>query len=115
MILIEHEPFSTARLLTIPTGADPSTEPLLSHAGVLVEDGAASSSWDGVATISPLPRRFLTTTVNDLTGPELIALANLLNAGQNPVGLPEASSARIWALHEEVTRLLGMQHEPEGP
>jgi hypothetical protein len=115
VILIEHDSFSTARVLTIPPGADPSAEPLLTHAGVLVEDGGASSSWDGVTTTSPLPRRFVTTTRNDLTAPELVALANLVSGRTNPVRLPEAAYARVRALHEEVIRFLGSDPAPEGP
>lgn len=107
MIETDQIPFSTLRLLTIPAGADPDSEPLLRHAGVLLEGGGARPAWDGVTGPVTAQVRFLTTTGNDLTGPELKGLANLLNGLPLPIGLTEASRARVGQLREEATRLLG--------
>lgn len=107
MLQTDHSPFSTLRLLTVPAGTDPDSEPLLRHAGVLLEGGGARPAWDGVTGPVTAQVRFLTTTGNDLTGPELKALANRLNDLPLPIGLTEASRARVGQLHGEAVRLLG--------
>jgi hypothetical protein len=117
MITSAHEPFSTLRLLSVPAGSDPSGEPLLSNAGLLIEVGSARTAWDGLPEAPAGPVRFLTVTTNDLTGPELSSLANRLNDRPPPLGLSEASAARVAHLHAEATRLLGRAPGlgPEGP
>lgn len=106
MIQITQDPFSTIRLLSVPAGSDTSGEPLLSNAGVLIEEGAARTAWDGLDRTPAGPVQFLTSTSNDLTGPELTALANRLNDRPAPLGLSEVSAARVRHLHAEATRLL---------
>lgn len=116
MIRTDKQMFSTLRLLTVPAGADPVAEPLLSHAGVLIDAEGARTAWDGLTGVAGRERRFLTTTTNDLTGPELSALANRLGGRPAPLRLPETSAARVAQLHEEATRLLGQgAPEPSGP
>lgn len=115
MTRVTFLPFSTLRLLTLPAGAEPGDEPLLSNAGVLIDDAGARSSWDGVDRPVTGEIRFLTTTGNDLTGPELKALANRLNGAPAPIGLSEASAARVAALFEEAGRLLEPEPGYEGP
>lgn len=106
MIRTAHNPFSTLRLFDLSAGADPGGEPTLRHAGVLIGPDGAVTSWDGVT--GPVTERalFLTTTGNDLTGPELKALANRLNGLPLPIGLTEPSRARVTQLYGEATGLL---------
>jgi hypothetical protein len=111
MIQTDQLPFSTLRLLTVPARSDPGPEPLLRHAGVLIGPEGARTAWDGVELSGGAPVRFLTTTDNDLTGPELEGLANLLNGLPLPIGLSEASRARLGQLHEEATALLDQAME----
>lgn len=116
MIRTDKHMFSTLRLLTVPAGADPGTEPLLSHAGVLIDAKGARTAWDGLTGVAGQERRLLTTTSNDLTGPELTALASRLGGRPAPLRLSEPSAARVAQLHEEATRLLGQgAPEPSGP
>jgi len=119
MISIAQNPFSTLRLLAVPPDADPSVEPLLAHAGVLIEAGEARSAWDGINRASALDRKFLTASGNDLTGPELAAIANRLNGRPAPLGLSEAARARVGRLLEEAGGLLGTgssaEHGPGAP
>lgn len=112
MIRTTHNPFSTLRLFDLSAGADPETEPLLANAGILLEPEGARPSWDGA--MGPVNRtlRFLTTTGNDLTGPELKALANRLNDLPLPIGLSEVSSARVSQLFAEAVQLLDRSPEP---
>lgn len=122
MIRITQDPFSTIRLLSVTAGSDPAGEPLLSNAGVLFEEGAARTAWDGLPETPAGPIRFLTVTTNDLTGPELTALVSRLNDRPAPLGLSEVSAARVAHLHAEATRLLERapdlrsdDDEPGGP
>lgn len=116
MIRTDKHMFSTLRLLTVPAGADPGAEPLLSHAGVLIDAEGARPAWDGLTGVAGRERRFLTTTTNDLTGPELSALANRLGGRPAPLRLPETSAARVALLHEEAARLLAPDLTgPDGP
>lgn len=116
MIRTDHHPFSTLRLLTVPAESDPGAEPLLTHAGVLIDAVGARPAWDGLTGVAEQERRFLTTTTNDLTGPELTALASRLGWRPAPLRLSEPSAARVAQLHEEAVRLLGHgAPEPSGP
>ena len=117
MITTTYEPFSTLRILSVPTGSDRSGEPILSNAGLLIEEGEARTAWDGLPEAPAGPVRFLTVTTNDLTGPELSSLANRLNGLPLPMGLSEVSTARVAHLHAEATRLLERAPDlgPEGP
>lgn len=116
MIRTDHHPFSTLRLLTVPAESDPGAEPLLTHAGVLIDAVGARPAWDGLTGVAEQERRFLTTTTNDLTGPELTAVASRLGGRPAPRSLPETSAARVALLHEEAARLLAPDPTcPDGP
>jgi len=92
-------PFSTMRVIFIEPGDDPATEPLLAHAGVIIADGApAIPAWDGVTAAGPVRRVFCTNAADDFTGPELRALASVLNRKTIDPALPEASHAKIQRL-----------------
>jgi hypothetical protein len=106
MIRTVNEPFSTLVLVGIPSGADPASEPLLGHAGVLIQGGRALPTWDGVSGVSRAQRRFLTTTEDDLTAPELRAIGSRLTGDAGTVPLSERSAARVDQVHEGALRLL---------
>jgi hypothetical protein len=106
MIRILQKPFSTLRVLVVPPEADPASEPLLSHAGVLIQYGRVVPVWDGVTGRSDSVRRFLTSTNNDFTAPELRDLARILVGLPRSGKLGEASLARISAVRKEAFALL---------
>lgn len=106
MVRILHKPFSTLRVLVVPPEADPSSEPLLRHAGVLIESGRVVPVWDGVSGKSDSVRRFVTTTQNDFTAPELRDLARIMVGSPRSEDLGEAHLARITAVRREAFLLL---------
>lgn len=106
MIRTLQKPFSTLRLLVVPPEADPSSEPLLRHAGILIQFGRVVPVWDGVSGKSDSVRRFVTTTQNDLTAPELRDLARIMVGLPRSENLGEASLARITAVRREAFLLL---------
>jgi hypothetical protein len=106
MVRILHKPFSTLRVLVVPPEADPSSEPLLRHAGVLIESGRVVPVWDGVSGKSDSVRRFLTSTRNDFTAPELRDLARIMIGLTRSENLGEASLARISSVRKEAFQLL---------
>jgi len=63
---------SDIRLVHLSAGAEPSTEPLLSHAGLAWEEGGlVSAAPGGLKDVSDKKRQFLTSVWNDMT-PELL-------------------------------------------
>lgn len=106
MIRTLQKPFSPLRLLVVPPEADPSSEPLLRHAGILIQFGRVVPVWDGVTGKSESVRRFLTSTRNDFTAPELRDLARILVGMPRSEKLGEASLARISSVRKEAFLLL---------
>jgi len=106
MIRTLQTPFSTLRVLVVPPEADPSSEPLLSHAGILIQHGRVVPVWDGMSGRSEAVLRFVTTTGNDFTAPELRDLARIMIGAPRSEGLGEASLARISAVRKEAFDLL---------
>jgi hypothetical protein len=79
-IIIVYPIDSDIRILQIAPFADPSKEPLLSHAGVVCNLGEdVRVALNGVTDRSPHTRQFLTTINNDLTEPVLTYLAEEFN------------------------------------
>ena len=79
-IIIVYPIDSDIRILQIAPWADPSTQPLLSHAGVVCNLGEnVQVTLNGVTDRSPHTRQFLTTVNNDLTEPVLSYLAEEFN------------------------------------
>jgi len=106
MIRTLQKPFSPLRLLVVLPEADPSSEPLLSHAGILIQFGRVVPSWDGVSRKSESVRRFLTSTQNDFTAPELRDLARIMVGAPRSEELGEASLARIYEVRKQALLLL---------
>lgn len=103
---ILQEPFSTLRLLVVPPGDDPRSEPLSEHAGILIQRGKVMPTWDGVSGTSHTVRRLITSTQNDFTASELRALALKMTGSPSQEDLSEASLSRIAATRKEAFRLL---------
>lgn len=79
-IIVVYPIDSDIRIVQIAPGADPSTEPLLSHAGLACDLGDnVYVAPDGVKGTSPHTRQFLTTVNNDLAEPMLTYLAEEFN------------------------------------
>ena len=79
-IIIVYPIDSEIRIVQIAPGADPSTQPLLSHAGLVCDLGdKVYVAPDGVKCTSPHTRQFLTMINNDLTEPMLTYLAEEFN------------------------------------
>lgn len=90
------KPFSTMRVIFLQPEDDPSNEPLLAHAGIIIaEDAPAIPAWDGVTATAPVRRIFCTSIADDFTGPELRALASILNRQGIDPQLPESAHAKV--------------------
>ena len=71
---------SPLRIFYIPPGKDPATEPLLSHGGVLLEEGRpATYSLNGLSGTSDKLREFITSVDNGMSPRLLLMIANRLN------------------------------------
>jgi len=80
-IIVVYPIDSDIRIVQIAPGADPSTEPLLSHVGLICDLGdKVYVAPDGVKGTSPHTRQFLTMVNNDLTEPMLSLLAEEFNS-----------------------------------
>lgn len=106
MIRTLQKPFSTLRVLVVTPEDDPSTEPLLKHAGILIQAARVVPTWDGVSGKSESVRRFVTSTQNDFTAPELRDLARIMVGAPRAEPLEEASRARISEVRREAFLLL---------
>jgi len=79
-IIVVYPIDSDIRIVQIAPGADPSTEPLLSHVGLICDLGdKVYVALDGAKGTSPHTRQFLTTVNNDLTEPMLTYMAEEFN------------------------------------
>ena len=106
MIRTLQRPFSNLRVLVVPPEADPSAEPLLKHAGILIQAARVVPTWDGVSGKSESVRRFVTSTQNDFTAPELRDLARIMVGAPRSETLNEASRSRISEVRREAFQLL---------
>lgn len=106
MIRALQRPFSTLRVLVVPPDADPASEPLLTHAGILIQRARVVPSWDGLSRKSESVRRFITSAQNDFTAPELRDLARIMVGAPRSETLDDASRARISEVRREAFQLL---------
>jgi hypothetical protein len=71
---------SPLRIFYIPPGNDPASEPLLAHAGVILEEGQpATYTLNGLSGPSDKLREFITTVDNGMSPGLLLMIANRLN------------------------------------
>lgn len=68
------------RMVRIPAGDDPATNPLLAHAGIVLDEGRpATYSLNGMSGLSANLRKFITTVNNDMSPEMLAGIADRLN------------------------------------
>lgn len=105
-IVIVYPIDSDIRILQIAPWADPSKEPLLSHAGVVCNLGEdVHVALNGVTDRSPHTRQFLTTVNNDLSEPLLSYLAEEFNCPiyRSQTELPRFHQRPIASFHATIS------------
>lgn len=119
MICVIHPLGSDVRLIHIPPGTDPRQEPLLSHAGLVWEEGSpVRFTLDGLHGPSEHRRQFVTNLRNDMT-PELLSI--MVDRFNDPAPRPQTVSpeeARVETICEDLDKIpevsdLGLDDLPQ--